>query len=57
MCSMFTSCVCVSGVAALDSEVSGKIGLWAVIYYFSTTIIAVILGEFSSPVLCDIYST
>ncbi|XP_017166036.1 excitatory amino acid transporter 3 isoform X3 [Poecilia reticulata] len=32
------------GVAALDSEVSGKIGLRAVIYYFSTTIIAVILG-------------
>uniref|UniRef100_A0A3B4ZP97 Amino acid transporter n=1 Tax=Stegastes partitus TaxID=144197 RepID=A0A3B4ZP97_9TELE len=30
-------------VAALDSEVSGKIGLRAVIYYFSTTIIAVIL--------------
>ncbi|KAM4536627.1 excitatory amino acid transporter 3 [Odontesthes bonariensis] len=34
----------VTGVAALDSEVSGKIGLRAVIYYFSTTIIAVILG-------------
>ena len=34
-----------TGVAALDSEVSGKIGLRAVIYYFSTTIIAVILGE------------
>uniref|UniRef100_A0A7N6FCP2 Amino acid transporter n=1 Tax=Anabas testudineus TaxID=64144 RepID=A0A7N6FCP2_ANATE len=34
----------ITGVAALDSEVSGKIGLWAVIYYFSTTIIAVILG-------------
>uniref|UniRef100_A0A3B3Y7D9 Amino acid transporter n=1 Tax=Poecilia mexicana TaxID=48701 RepID=A0A3B3Y7D9_9TELE len=33
-----------TGVAALDSEVSGKIGLRAVIYYFSTTIIAVILG-------------
>uniref|UniRef100_A0A3B3ZQP6 Amino acid transporter n=1 Tax=Periophthalmus magnuspinnatus TaxID=409849 RepID=A0A3B3ZQP6_9GOBI len=30
-------------VAALDSEVSGKIGLRAVIYYFSTTIIAVVL--------------
>ena len=37
------------GVAALDSEVSGKIGLRAVIYYFSTTIIAVVLGE--SPYL------
>ncbi|XP_066537616.1 excitatory amino acid transporter 3 [Hoplias malabaricus] len=34
----------ITGVAALDSEVSGKIGLYAVIYYFSTTIIAVILG-------------
>ncbi|KAG7461907.1 hypothetical protein MATL_G00196080 [Megalops atlanticus] len=34
----------VTGVAALDSEVSGKIGLRAVVYYFSTTIIAVILG-------------
>lgn len=33
------------GVAALDSEVSGKIGLRAVVYYLSTTIIAVILGE------------
>uniref|UniRef100_A0A3Q2SRK5 Amino acid transporter n=1 Tax=Fundulus heteroclitus TaxID=8078 RepID=A0A3Q2SRK5_FUNHE len=33
-------------VAALDSEVSGKIGLRAVIYYFSTTIIAVILNMF-----------
>lgn len=40
-----------TGVAALDSEVSGKIGLRAVIYYFSTTIIAVVLGEliFSLP--------
>uniref|UniRef100_A0AAQ6A8C5 Amino acid transporter n=1 Tax=Amphiprion ocellaris TaxID=80972 RepID=A0AAQ6A8C5_AMPOC len=34
----------ITGVAALDSEVSGKIGLRAVIYYFSTTVIAVILG-------------
>ncbi|TWW63705.1 excitatory amino acid transporter 3 [Takifugu rubripes] len=34
----------ITGVAALDSEVSGRIGLYAVIYYFSTTIIAVILG-------------
>uniref|UniRef100_A0A3B3D205 Amino acid transporter n=1 Tax=Oryzias melastigma TaxID=30732 RepID=A0A3B3D205_ORYME len=34
----------ITGVAALDSEVSGKIGLRAVTYYFSTTIIAVILG-------------
>lgn len=36
-----------TGVAALDSEVSGKIGLRAVIYYFSTTIIAVILGKYT----------
>uniref|UniRef100_A0A3Q1FJJ0 Amino acid transporter n=1 Tax=Acanthochromis polyacanthus TaxID=80966 RepID=A0A3Q1FJJ0_9TELE len=34
----------ITGVAALDSEVSGKIGLRAVVYYFSTTVIAVILG-------------
>lgn len=38
-------CTLSTGVAALDSELSGKIGLRAVIYYFSTTIIAVILGE------------
>lgn len=41
-------CFLSTGVAALDSEVSGKIGLRAVIYYFSTTIIAVILGELFS---------
>uniref|UniRef100_A0A8C9QFB5 Amino acid transporter n=1 Tax=Spermophilus dauricus TaxID=99837 RepID=A0A8C9QFB5_SPEDA len=34
----------ITGVAALDSSVSGKIGLRAVVYYFCTTIIAVILG-------------
>ncbi|XP_030635402.1 excitatory amino acid transporter 3-like [Chanos chanos] len=34
----------ITGVAALDSEMSGRIGLRAVVYYFSTTIIAVILG-------------
>nr|BAA09849.1 neuronal high affinity glutamate transporter [Rattus norvegicus] len=34
----------ITGVAALDSNVSGKIGLCAVVYYFSTTVIAVILG-------------
>ncbi|KAL2078928.1 hypothetical protein ACEWY4_024672 [Coilia grayii] len=34
----------ITGVAALDSEVSGKIGLRAVLYYFTTTIIAVVLG-------------
>ncbi|NWS68633.1 EAA3 protein, partial [Crotophaga sulcirostris] len=34
----------ITGVAALDSSVSGKIGLQTVIYYFCTTVIAVILG-------------
>lgn len=34
----------ITGVAALDSNVSGKIGLRAVVYYFCTTVIAVILG-------------
>ncbi|NXG20610.1 EAA3 protein, partial [Grallaria varia] len=34
----------ITGVAALDSNISGKIGLRAVIYYFFTTVIAVIIG-------------
>ncbi|KAK2502345.1 hypothetical protein MC885_018417 [Smutsia gigantea] len=34
----------ITGVASLDSNVSGKIGLRAIIYYFCTTFIAVILG-------------
>ncbi|XP_060618257.2 excitatory amino acid transporter 3 [Anolis sagrei] len=34
----------ITGVAALDSGVSGKIGLRAVVYYFVTTVLAVILG-------------
>ncbi|KAI4542145.1 hypothetical protein MJG53_003341 [Ovis ammon polii x Ovis aries] len=34
----------ITGVATLDSNVSGKIGLRAVVYYFCTTLIAVILG-------------
>ncbi|KAG8455194.1 hypothetical protein GDO86_001404 [Hymenochirus boettgeri] len=34
----------ITGVAALDSNVSGKIGLRAIVYYFCTTVIAVILG-------------
>ncbi|XP_036304014.1 excitatory amino acid transporter 3-like [Pipistrellus kuhlii] len=34
----------ITGVAAMDSNVSGKIGLRAVVYYFCTTLIAVILG-------------
>ncbi|PIN95539.1 hypothetical protein AB205_0176470, partial [Aquarana catesbeiana] len=33
-----------TGIAALDSSVSGKIGLRAIVYYFCTTVIAVILG-------------
>uniref|UniRef100_A0A8C7ED78 Amino acid transporter n=1 Tax=Nothoprocta perdicaria TaxID=30464 RepID=A0A8C7ED78_NOTPE len=34
----------ITGVAALDSSISGKIGLRAIIYYFCTTALAVILG-------------
>ncbi|XP_026570024.1 excitatory amino acid transporter 1 isoform X5 [Pseudonaja textilis] len=34
----------VTGVAALDSKASGKMGLRAVVYYMSTTIIAVLIG-------------
>ncbi|KAM9675465.1 excitatory amino acid transporter 3 isoform 2-T2 [Dama dama] len=34
----------ITGVATLDSNVSGKIGLRAVVYYFCTTLIAVVLG-------------
>lgn len=34
----------IAGVAALDSSVSGKIGLRAVVYYFCTTVLAVVLG-------------
>ncbi|XP_043917034.1 excitatory amino acid transporter 3 [Protopterus annectens] len=34
----------ITGVAALDPGSSGKIGLRAIVYYLSTTIIAVILG-------------
>ncbi|XP_072260316.1 excitatory amino acid transporter 3 [Pyxicephalus adspersus] len=34
----------ITGVAALDSSVSGKIGLRAIVYYFCTTVIAVVLG-------------
>lgn len=33
-----------TGVAALDSRASGKMGLRAVIYYTTTTIIAVTIG-------------
>ncbi|XP_074850956.1 excitatory amino acid transporter 3 isoform X3 [Carettochelys insculpta] len=34
----------ITGVAALDTSVSGRIGLRAVVYYFCTTVFAVILG-------------
>ncbi|XP_044287205.1 excitatory amino acid transporter 1 isoform X2 [Varanus komodoensis] len=34
----------VTGVAALDSKASGRMGLRAVVYYMSTTIIAVLIG-------------
>ncbi|KAM6471791.1 excitatory amino acid transporter 1 [Liasis olivaceus] len=34
----------VTGVSALDSKASGRMGLLAVIYYMSTTIIAVLIG-------------
>ncbi|XP_066576905.1 excitatory amino acid transporter 3 isoform X2 [Amia ocellicauda] len=34
----------ISGVASLDSGMSGRIGLRAVVYYLSTTVLAAILG-------------
>ncbi|XP_074850414.1 excitatory amino acid transporter 1 isoform X1 [Carettochelys insculpta] len=34
----------VTGTAALDSKASGKMGMRAIVYYMSTTIIAVIIG-------------
>lgn len=34
----------ISSLAALDSAMSGRLGIRAVIYYFTTTVIAVILG-------------
>ncbi|KAM6328830.1 excitatory amino acid transporter 1 isoform 4-T4 [Alca torda] len=34
----------VTGIAALDSKASGKMGVRAVVYYMSTTIIAVLIG-------------
>lgn len=34
----------VLGVSALDSKASGKMGLRAVVYYMTTTIIAVLIG-------------
>ncbi|KAM6111574.1 excitatory amino acid transporter 1-like isoform 4-T4 [Phoenicopterus ruber ruber] len=34
----------VTGIAALDSKASGKMGVRAVVYYMSTTIVAVLIG-------------
>ena len=34
----------IAGMASLDQQASGKLGLRAVLYYFTTTFIAVILG-------------
>lgn len=34
----------VSGLAGLDAKASGKMGLRAVVYYMTTTFIAVVLG-------------
>lgn len=37
-------CLNLLGIAALDSKASGKMGVRAVVYYMSTTIIAVLIG-------------
>ncbi|GAU98655.1 hypothetical protein RvY_09774 [Ramazzottius varieornatus] len=34
----------ISGLAQLDAKESGKMGSWALLYYFSTTMIAAIIG-------------
>merc|ERR1719354_527644 len=34
----------ITGMAALDSRASGKMGLRAVVYYMTTTVIAVFIG-------------
>ena len=34
----------ITAVGSLDMSLSGKVGLRAVLYYFTTTIVAVILG-------------
>ncbi|XP_007428358.1 excitatory amino acid transporter 1 isoform X3 [Python bivittatus] len=41
---LFTIIAVIAGVAALDNKASGRMGLLAVIYYMSTTIIAVLIG-------------
>lgn len=40
----FISILCPLGMAALDSKASGKMGMRAVIYYMTTTFIAVFIG-------------
>lgn len=37
-------CLNLLGTAALDSKASGKMGMRAIVYYMSTTIIAVMIG-------------
>lgn len=49
-------CPVSAGVATLDSEVSGKIGLYAVLYYLSTTVMAVVLGEFLAEATVSLVS-
>ncbi|KAL6467256.1 hypothetical protein MHYP_G00250600 [Metynnis hypsauchen] len=39
----------ITGVAALKSEASGRIGLRAILYYLTTTIMATVLGNFADP--------
>ncbi|XP_077672376.1 excitatory amino acid transporter 1 isoform X3 [Eretmochelys imbricata] len=41
---LFTIIAVIVGTAALDSKASGKMGMRAIVYYMSTTIIAVIIG-------------
>uniref|UniRef100_A0A8C9FMK5 Amino acid transporter n=1 Tax=Pavo cristatus TaxID=9049 RepID=A0A8C9FMK5_PAVCR len=41
---LFTVVAVILGIAALDSKASGKMGVRAVVYYMSTTIIAVLIG-------------
>ncbi|XP_025069320.1 excitatory amino acid transporter 1 isoform X3 [Alligator sinensis] len=41
---LLTIIAVIVGIAALDSKASGKMGIRAVVYYMSTTIIAVLIG-------------
>lgn len=41
---MGLNCLLFLGIAALDSRASGKMGLRAVVYYTTTTVIAVFIG-------------